>query len=137
MPRCPRCGLTKPASEFVKNRANTSGFHTYCKPCQNTKVKTSIEEHHGSTRQRQLRRRYGLDEAQVAWFLLRQDQKCAVCGAADPAHVDHDHLTGGVRGVLCFNCNGALGKMSDRVEVLRNAADYLEAVTADEGTDAR
>ncbi|HEY0699832.1 MAG TPA: endonuclease domain-containing protein [Micromonospora sp.] len=35
---------------------------------------------------------------------------CAVCGDPDPQHVDHDHRTGWVRGILCFNCNGGLGR---------------------------
>lgn len=50
--------------------------------------------------------------------------------------LDHDHRSGRVRGVLCFNCNGARGKIGDRVQVLRSAVDYLEGRSAYEGTDA-
>ena len=42
-------------------------------------------------------------------------------------HIDHDHITGVVRGLLCFNCNAALGLFSDNPEWLRIAALYLEA----------
>jgi hypothetical protein len=49
---------------------------------------------------------------------------CAVCDAK-PEHVDHDHKTGEVRGVLCFNCNQALGNVRDDPVVLQGLIDYL------------
>ncbi len=50
---------------------------------------------------------------------------CAICLTGKPEHVDHDHRTGKVRGILCFNCNGAPGQVRDRVDVLLAAIDYL------------
>ena len=40
-------------------------------------------------------------------------------------HVDHCHKTGAVRGVLCFNCNAALGHVNDSQERLQKLKDYL------------
>ena len=54
-----------------------------------------------------------------------QGGTCAVC-PGPPQHVDHDHETGEVRGILCFNCNQALGNARDDVQVLRGLARYLE-----------
>ncbi len=41
-------------------------------------------------------------------------------------HIDHDHKTGEIRGVLCGGCNVALGSARDDPELLRNLAAYLE-----------
>ena len=53
-----------------------------------------------------------------------QGGTCAVCDGK-PEHVDHDHETGKVRGVLCFNCNQALGNVRDDPAVLQGLIRYL------------
>jgi hypothetical protein len=58
-------------------------------------------------------------------MLAEQDGKCAVCEKPSPEHVDHDHQTGVVRGMLCFNCNQALGNVRDSLEVLSRLSMYL------------
>lgn len=64
-----------------------------------------------------------------------QDQRCAVCRTDDPKHkygwhTDHDHATGGVRGILCHSCNTLLGRLGDNAPALRDRVavllDYLE-----------
>ncbi|WTX58742.1 endonuclease VII domain-containing protein [Streptomyces sp. NBC_00224] len=44
-------------------------------------------------------------------------------------HVDHRHGTGKVRGVRCFNCNPAIGKLGDDPDAVRRAAAYLEGTS--------
>ena len=55
---------------------------------------------------------------------------CAICGEARPEertlHVDHDHGTGVIRGLLCFRCNNALGDFREEYELFQRAADYLD-----------
>ncbi|UOY02503.1 endonuclease VII domain-containing protein [Blastococcus sp. PRF04-17] len=59
-------------------------------------------------------------------MLEAQGGLCAICRAAPAVHVDHDHVTGAVRALLCFNCNGGLGQFKDDPAVLRAAADYVQ-----------
>ncbi len=62
---------------------------------------------------------------------MSQGNTCAVCVqvGVERRHVDHDHRTGEVRGILCVNCNGGLGQFRDDPAVLRRAADYLDRHT--------
>ncbi|MBV8387310.1 MAG: endonuclease, partial [Acidimicrobiia bacterium] len=46
-------------------------------------------------------------------MLSAQGGLCAICRSRSAVHVDHDHYSGRVRALLCFNCNGALGHMLD------------------------
>jgi hypothetical protein len=71
-------------------------------------------------------RRYGIGAAEVAAMTKAQMGVCAICLTPGPEHVDHDHKTGRVRAILCFNCNGGLGQFKDRPDLLRRGADYLE-----------
>ena len=130
--RCPRCEEVKPESEFPRNRSTKSGFAAYCKPCHNEVTRHSIKKNHGTTRHYHLTRRYGLGAVEVQQLLHALDWCCLICSAAltlKNAHVHHDHATGVVRGVLCFNCNGGLGQFLDDALTLRRAADYLERRT--------
>lgn len=75
---------------------------------------------------------YGLTPEQYAEMLEEQGGVCAICGTdewpgkGNRPHVDHDHSTGRVRGILCSHCNHGLGKFRDDPERLRAAAEYLE-----------
>ena len=117
---CPDCGVVKELTEFPRTRQR-SGVHTYCKPCHNARGRASLEKVGGS-RTYHLQRRYGISAAEADAMLADQGGMCAICGAAPAAHVDHDHATGAVRQLLCFNCNGGLGQFQDDPERLRAAA---------------
>lgn len=89
-------------------------------------------KHPGHWREGQLRRKYGIGWAEYCALLARQRGLCAICGSDKPGgrglmHVDHDHATGRVRGLLCNACNRAIGQMADDPVRLRAAADYLES----------
>lgn len=82
-------------------------------------------------RDRRLRATYGISAEDYDARLLAQGGGCAICQNDCPTGrmlaVDHDHATGVVRGLLCTNCNMAVGKMKDDADLLRRAAEYLDA----------
>jgi hypothetical protein len=126
---CPDCGETKLLEDFPRNRNDTGGHGRYCKPCHNAQGKESKQRLHGGSREYHLRRRYGIGQAEFDALLAEQGGVCAICGASDPQHVDHDHRDGWVRGILCFNCNGGLGQFRDSPEFLAGAITYLKGTT--------
>lgn len=55
-----------------------------------------------------------------------QGGQCAINGcSSEAAHVDHDHVTGNVRGILCFRCNIGIGHLGDDLAGVQAAAEYL------------
>ena len=122
---CPDCDTIKPLAEFPASRSRGSGRHSYCKPCHNARGRATLERLGGS-RTYHLKRRYGLTADEADTMLEEQGGLCAICRTAPAAHVDHDHETGAVRALLCFNCNGGLGQFRDDPGLLHLAAFYLE-----------
>lgn len=70
--------------------------------------------------------RYGIGAAEFDQLVRDQEGQCTICTKPNPEHVDHDHATGQVRGILCFNCNGGLGQFGDDTVRLVRAQLYLE-----------
>ena len=77
-------------------------------------------------------RKYGITKLGV-WLMWRaQGDKCFLCGESlggfdSLYHIDHDHKTGMIRGLLHNKCNQMLGQADDDPKLLRKGADYLEA----------
>lgn len=123
---CPDCGRIKALDEFPRNRSGKQGHGAYCKPCHNARGKDTRLRLYGGSGEYHRRARYGLELGEFEEMLLDQGDLCAVCGDRPAVHVDHDHATTDVRGILCFNCNGMLGQARDRVDILLAGIRYLE-----------
>lgn len=112
---CSRCQSEKPLAAYGKG--------AYCVPCTRAK---GVET--------RLRDVYSMTVEQYDAILWEQGGGCAICGMKPRTkrlHVDHDHKTMMVRGLLCSNCNsGVLASAKDSPEILRAAAAYLEAPPA-------
>lgn len=104
------------------------GSRVRCKSCVKERNANWYSRNKGKVQIRATMNVYGLsmDEA----VRVRSLSECEVCGSGPGKkglHVDHDHETGEVRGVLCHGCNLAIGNVNDNPDRLRALADYLEA----------
>lgn len=107
-------------------------------------VKRAHDKHHRKInpmcyRGSDLKRDFGISLDQYQDAFAAQGGVCACCQKPEVSErdgkrkwlaVDHDHTDGSFRGLLCSNCNQGIGRFKDDVEVLRRAADYIEAHAA-------
>jgi len=82
----------------------------------------------------QIKSRYGISMEDLSNMLDEQKGCCKVCGdsliypdSKVGYRIDHCHTTGKVRGLLCHNCNIALGHLKDNIDTLERMIDYLKA----------
>ncbi|HVM27360.1 MAG TPA: endonuclease VII domain-containing protein [Mycobacteriales bacterium] len=127
--RCPDCGLVKAMTDFPRNKGSRDGRGGYCKPCHNVRTRQTAQRLYGRGRSYRLKARYGITAAQYDAMLTEQGGLCALCRERPAEHVDHDHVFGQVRGLLCSCCNQGLGNFRDDLAHLRAAVDYLERTT--------
>ena len=81
------------------------------------------------------KRIYGITLAEYEELGKSQDWKCAICGEnlneKIRSHLDHDHKTGNIRGILCHLCNVGIGHLRDSVHLLEKALVYLKKDRSD------
>jgi len=113
-------------------------YRPFCKECQATAARkwyADNTERAGDNRRRHNLGKYNLTVDEYNSMLASQGGACAICGNPETKTrqgkvmrlcVDHCHSSGRVRGLLCNNCNRALGLLRDDADVLRKAVGYLE-----------
>jgi hypothetical protein len=82
----------------------------------------------------QIKKNYNLSETDFNNMIINQNNKCLICNkefkfkddSNKHIHIDHNHKTGNVRGLLCPKCNLLLGICNDNVEILKSAIQYLK-----------
>lgn len=129
-PTCEHQG--KLLSEKFFSKTPVGYLLSYCRECKK-KANSLI------TQKRDYRRRMGVGPEVYEALLKKQGGKCAICGSAEPGgnfrfkkrkylrfSLDHCHVTGRIRGLLCAPCNRGLGSFLDNPDVMRVAAEYLE-----------
>lgn len=123
--QCTKCKTWKLPSEFAKQSKSWNGLNPRCKECF----------HPGHTEYMygyNIKRKYGISISEYEELLVKQNGVCAICKGTKTSSnkngrfcVDHDHETGKIRGLLCSNCNTALGLMKDDITRLARAIEYL------------
>ena len=125
---CPDCGVDLRVLFYTDKTGRKTNAR--CKPCH--RKQSSKRWHSMSPVEKQasrVRAMYGMEPK--AYIALHQKQagKCAICSEKPNTqrglHLDHCHETGAIRGLLCHNCNVALGCFKDDPALLMRAIKYL------------
>lgn len=128
MKECARCEISKPLDEFNYSSRGAHNRQRYCRTCQSQHYKTNDRKYKEQARLAKRYRtgaKYGLSKEQTDAFYARNGGMCELCNRRAGFHLDHDHVTLEIRGLLCMQCNTGLGKLGDTVEDIENALHYL------------
>lgn len=114
--RCTKCKCEKPATLefFTPNKAKRNKLDSWCRECRRG-YRSSIS--------RGKFRNSISDEDLI--YLKSTTSECVICGCSSRLGVDHDHVSGKVRGILCSNCNAGLGFFKDDPDLLEYARIYI------------
>lgn len=137
--RCPQCKEYKALSEYTRSKKHSFGVSSWCKKCMTDLKFTTYSL--AEARAAQLKHTYGLSIEEYNLMLKQQNGVCACCGKPEARrsgrrrrsdtetsslHVDHCHTTGAVRGLLCSECNQALGLLGEDPDRVKALLKYIE-----------
>lgn len=127
----------KLTSEFAykRNRKSAHGkdiIRYECNKCNYIKRKE------WAIRNPERQKDYGLSKDLMQKMLEKQNHVCAICkypetvknnktGITKSLAIDHCHVTGKIRGLLCQKCNSAIGSLRDDIAIMQSAIDYIKA----------
>lgn len=118
-------------------QANNPGrLKAYRRTYHAKRLENDLEGVRAKQRSNEIRLRYGLTPSDFDEMVATQGNRCAICGN-EPVdgkvlHIDHDHESGAVRGLLCGHCNRAIGLFRDNADVIEMAAAYLRHFEVEE-----
>ena len=133
--RCLVCRRASNGARYAKNpehfRAKARDWYAKHRERLTANRKLHLVESRADSYKKNLKRNFGLTLEDYDRMLQAQEGRC-VCGKTEGdrgyyrLHVDHDHDTGEVRGLLCGSCNRGIGLLGEDPKLLRLLADYLE-----------
>lgn len=156
MKKCTKCKQLKPLTEFTKADNTKDGLRTECRQCKSIRQAADRQQRRKENQCQYCNhqiarcsttychRHYLLNKvrhwgaknrplslANFVKLLRKQKFKCAICKKGMSLyspfiHVDHDHKTNVIRGILCRQCNYLLGNAKDSSKILKNAIKYIE-----------
>lgn len=155
MKTCTKCKFSLPHDSFCKDKSNKDGLTSWCKICRNNHNKEWRENNRDKinelniknaqkrkeyysdpdvklkNRKAFIKKKFGIEYSEYEKLSEEQNNLCAICNNTENSSrnkylaVDHDHLTGKIRGLLCTNCNRGIGLLKDSIPVLQKAIEYL------------
>lgn len=120
---CIKCKNELPDDQFHKRTYKTGnvGLQSSCKTCSSKQRAKYYKPHDAA------RRKFKLSDEEYTALIEKSQGHCSVCDRPlTKVCIDHDHKTGRVRGVLCNNCNTALGLVGDNTATLSKLIQWLE-----------
>lgn len=112
---CTLCKKTKPADRFARHVRGPGGLDWNCLDCMNLRNKAN---------------RLNISTEKVSSLLKANE--CEICKSIEPGgkyntwHIDHCHSSGNIRGILCHNCNTAIGLLKENISTLQAAIKYIK-----------
>ena len=141
---CPKCSVVKKITDYTFKNIALNLRHSRCRECSRAadravyslkksngtlKPNTRVSPNKKVNQQRYEIKRYGITVEEYEDLILKTNGQCYICDAPPPNgkrnHIDHDHVTGKVRGILCYRCNHAIGLFKDSPTLLLKAKAYL------------
>ena len=137
---CIICKKEKVRDDFYIDKSHKDGLGSSCKVCRKLQAKKRHMSKEGSKliRESKLKDKYGINLDDYDKMFEAQNGVCAICGKPETKKtvtgvfyrlsVDHHHLTGQVRGLLCKRHNTAIGQfdVDENLDMLKSALKYLE-----------
>lgn len=136
---CAKCGNVKYKNQFHKDAKRKDGLRPYCKHCEFLQLKRYRETNQTKVQtarlKNKLKYRYNISYEDFQKMQEFSGNRCYICGDHETAvnstgetrmlSIDHNHITGEVRGLLCHKCNAGLGYFRDNPVFLESAKQYL------------
>lgn len=149
MKTCSKCMQTKSFEDFHKHGHAKCGYRPWCRRCHNDagylNRKTKLAKYRALNSEQKraerklypdrqknidLKKNYGISLEQYNEMFSAQGGCCAIYDKHQALlkkslHVDHDHGSGEIRGLLCNGCNFGIGQFKDDPDILNRAVSYL------------
>ena len=151
---CTRCKKEKILSEFYKNKGYKDGLYSECKDCHHERGKKwrsneqnrlkalevskqwylkNPERHRVASLKSHLKKKYNMTIEEFEALKKEQGNRCLICKKvfilSSQTHIDHDHLTKEVRGILCTRCNFIVGMVEKESDIVMKAVKYVKRNT--------
>ena len=135
--QCKECLRAKHKKWASENRAQINAYMIEWRrgdrrPVGARKPRIRKKDTKQQKRKWRMKSQFGLSMADLQAIYEKQNYECAICHIPESAlskalHLDHNHQTNAIRGLLCATCNLSLGQVSDNLQFFQNAIPYLDA----------